>query len=280
MTQHKHDSPDAIARYREVMAWFLKSTLSLMAQLVGRETSFTEDINETRAEIERDPDLACRTHALFMIRKARLHVVAVLAANQDNNLHSLAVQMRPALECAGQVVSVFRNVFVASDPVAVDQYLTSDYIQTMQRLSRGQWNLNHFLERSANAHPMVQSPKPRRLLHTDKVQALEGGPACYAYLSRFHHPSLDMLRGPSAFGGVSSNDSPLDRLAFAINLDYLAHQMLVMLVHATLPGQLEPATDPLLNAALSGLKKKQAATRQYAVPPAAILPNDELSAQE
>ena len=35
--------------------------------------------------------------------KARLHVIACLRANNINNLHSLAVQMRPMLECAGQI---------------------------------------------------------------------------------------------------------------------------------------------------------------------------------
>ena len=164
--------------------------------------------------------------------------------------------------------------------MAVDHYLTSDYLQTMQRLSKGQRDLSDFLEPIEKAHPMGHLPKPRRLLHTDKVKALEEGPACYAYLSRFHHPSVDMLRGPSAFGGVSSINSPLDQLAFAINLDYLAHQMLVMLAHAALPQQEELDTEPLLNAVLSGLEKKRDATRLYGVTLDSVLPNDELSVQE
>ena len=34
-----------------------------------------------------------------LLRKARLHAIAVLRANETGNVHSLAVQMRPVLEC-------------------------------------------------------------------------------------------------------------------------------------------------------------------------------------
>ena len=80
------------------MARFLESTLPFMAHFAGRQTDFTEDANETRAELERNPSHAFQLHALVLIRKARLHVIAALAANQNSNLHSLAVQMRPALD--------------------------------------------------------------------------------------------------------------------------------------------------------------------------------------
>ena len=166
------------------------------------------------------------------------------------------------LECAGQVVAVFRNLCITSDPGAVDQYLTSDYLQTMQRLSKGQRDLSHFLEPIEKAHPLGHLPKPKRLIHTDKVEALEHGPACYAYLSRFYHPSRDVLRGPSVLGGVSSINSLLDQLAFAVNLNYLLHQMLVMLAHAALPQQKELNTEAFLNAILTGLEKKRGATRR------------------
>ena len=50
-----------------------------------------------------------------LLRKARIHTVAALRANETSNLHSLAVQMRPVLECAGQVVFRFRTLFIAPD---------------------------------------------------------------------------------------------------------------------------------------------------------------------
>jgi len=280
MTQMGHDSPDAIAKYRTIMARFLDSTLPLMTHIGGHETSCTEPVvDDTRSELQQARH-AFRLIASLLIRKARLHVIAVQVANRNCNLHSLAVQMRPSLECAGQVVSVFHNLFIASDPGAVDQYMSSDYRQTMQRLHKGQWEIGPFLAQIERAHPLGQPPKPKRLLHTDKVEALEGGRNCYAYLSRFHHPSLDTLRGPSALGGVASHDTPLDQLAFAVNLDYLAEQMLVMLAYAALPQYTDLDTQSFLKSVLTTLDRKRAMSRRHGVTLDSVLPNDRSPRQQ
>ena len=50
---------------------------------------------------------------VLFLRKAKIHMVAVLRANENSNVHSLAVQMRPLLECTGQVVLIFHNLISA-----------------------------------------------------------------------------------------------------------------------------------------------------------------------
>ncbi|MCY4660925.1 MAG: hypothetical protein OXF93_14085 [Acidobacteria bacterium] len=197
MTQRQQDFADALTTYRAAMAGFLKSSLALMAHTAGPQTAHTGLDAATRAELERDPFHVFRLHAALLVRKARLHVIAVLHANRNSNLHSLAVQMRPALECAGQVVLKFHRLFIASDPDSVGGYLNADYLQTMQRHTKGQLGRDYLLESIAKVDPLGVHRRPQRLSESAKVQSLEGGPSWYDYLSRFHHPTLDTLRGPS-----------------------------------------------------------------------------------
>ena len=275
MTQQQQTSADAVRKYRAAMAGFLKSTLPFMGHIAGPQTDHPGLDADIKAEIEHDPFNVFRPHAVLLVRKARLHVIAVLAANRDSNLHSLAVQMRPALECAGQVVAVFRNLFIAPDPNAVGQYLNADYYQTMQRHTKGQLRHDYLLDSIAKADPLGSSRRPKGLDEVDKVQSLEDGLAWYGYLSRFHHPKLDTLRGPSFLGGVRSNNTPQDQLACAALLDYLAHQMLVMVAHAGLSPSTDPSTDPFLAEVFARLAEKRAATRLHRAELASIFPTTE-----
>ena len=280
MTQRQQNSADAVTTYRAAMAGFLTSSLVFMGHTAGPQTGHPELDADTRAEIERDPFHVFRLDAVLLVRKARLHVIAVLAANRNSNLHSLAVQMRPALECAGQVVSIFHSLFIASDPDSARKYLNADYLQIMQRLTKGQLGRDHLLESIAKVDPLGFHRKPRRLYESDKVQSLEGGPAWYDYLSRFHHPKLNTLRGPSFLGGVSSNNTRQDQLAFASLLDYLAHQMLVMVAHAALSPTTDLDTDPFLAEVFARLAEKLAETRRHRAALASIFPTTEAPPQD
>ena len=214
------------------------------------------------------------------MRKARLHVIAVLVANHNSNLHSLAVQMRPALECAGQVVSLFHSLFIAPDSDSVGKYLNADFLQTMQRHTKGQVGRDSLLESIGKVDPLGTHRKPKRLYDSGKVQSLEGGPAWYDYLSRFHHPTRDILCGPSFLGGVRSNNTRQDHLAFAAPLDYLAHQMLVMVAHSALSPTTDLDTDPFLAEVFARLAEKRAETRRHRAALAAISPTTEAAPQD
>ena len=110
---------------------FLNKALALMNDAIGPEVGHEGASLGAAADTEHDPFVAIQLSARLLMKKARLHVVAVLNANRTSNLHSMAVQMRPALECAGQVVLVFHNIFTAVRPApeAIAQYLNSDYYQ-------------------------------------------------------------------------------------------------------------------------------------------------------
>ena len=280
MTRRQENSADAVAKYRTAMAGFLKTSLALMAHTAGSQTSHPGLDTDTRAELERDPFHVFQLHTVLLVRKARLHAIAVLAANRNSNLHSLAVQMRPALECAGQVVTIFHSLFIASDPDMIGRYVNADYLHTMQRHTKGQLGRDYLLESIAKADPLGFHRKPKHLYESDKVQNLEGGRAWYAYLSRFHHPNLDTLHGPLFLGGVRSNNTQQDQLAFASLLDYLAHQMLVMVAHAALSPTTDLDTDPFLAKVFARLGEKRAATRQHRATLTSIFPTADPSPQD
>ena len=159
MTQRQQNSADAVTTYRAAMAGFLKSSIALMVHSAGSQTGHPGRA-AIRAELKCDPFHVFRLGAVLLVRKARLHVIAVLAANRNSNLHSLAVQMRPALECAGQVVSTFHSLFIASDPDSVGKYLNADYPQTMQRHTKGKLGRDSLLESIAKVDPLRFHRKP------------------------------------------------------------------------------------------------------------------------
>ena len=267
---------EVCAEYRRVMADFLARSLALMNDAIGLDLGYEGGDKVTTAEWERDPFLVLRLHARLLMKKARLHVVAVLAANRSSNHHSLAVQMRPALECAGQVVLVFHNLFTAlrPDPDSVARYINSDYYQTMQCLTKGKLGHDQLLKQIAVVDPMAPHRKGKKSFsESDTVKSLEGGPEWYANLSEyFQHSELEALRGRSFSGGVTSNSTVYDELAFAVFLEYIAHQMLVMIAHGVLSPATNLETDPFLGKVFAVLAERRAATDRYRKALAPIAP--------
>ncbi len=262
-------------KYRSDMAEFLVKSLALMNDAIGPEVGYEEGHPSSAADLERDPFVAIQLQARLLMKKARLHVAAVLTANHNSNLHSLSVQMRPALECAGQVVMVFHNLFISRrpDPDSIAQYLNADYYQTMQRLTRGQLGHDYLLKAIASADPLDPPRKAKRFNESDTVKSLEGGPDWYSFLSNhFHHRNVDALRGPSYLGGVTSNNTAVDQLAFAEFLGYLTHQILVMISHAALSPTTNLETDPFLAKVFALIADRRSTTEAHRNALAAVSP--------
>ena len=265
------------------MAAFLNKSLALMNDTIGPEVGY-EGVNPgTAADMERDPFLGIQLPARLLMKKARLHVIAVLTANRNSNLHSLAVQMRPALECAGQVVLVFQNLFTAMrpDPDAIAGYLRADYYQTMQRLTRGQLGHDYLLKAIASVGTIPSRRKAKRFNESDTVKSLEGGANWYSYLSdHFQHRNVDALHGTSYSGGVMSNNTVVDQLAFAEFLGYLAHQILVMISHAALSPTTNLETDPFLARVFALMADRRAATDRFRNAMASVSPPPDQTAPD
>ena len=98
------------------MASLLTKTIAATRNLERRLESSDGSVEPLdELDLDADPAVSVRILCRLLLRKARIHASAVLRANESNNLHSLAVQMRPVLECAGQVVFFFHHLVIAPD---------------------------------------------------------------------------------------------------------------------------------------------------------------------
>ncbi len=249
---NKPSRPD-IARYRTDMAKLLTEAVATTRKL-ERRLDVTGGWREATAEIDlnADPASAIRITGALLLRKARIHTDAVLRANETSNLHSLAVQMRPALECAGQVVFIFHNTMIAPDVQmsreraieVLGTRLNADHFQTLRRITKGQVSPEELREVEAEAQEAaaasVGAPKPkrrkeRRFNQADKVATLAGGSDWYRYLSEnFSHGRVADWKGVSWRGGVMSIDRVEDEFVFLSLMSYLAAQVAFMNAAAAL----------------------------------------------
>ncbi len=244
------------------MAELLTEAVEMTRKLERRlDVTSVWDEATMRIDDDADPVAALRVQGGLLLRKARIHTVAVLRANETNNLHSLAVQMRPVLECAGQVVFIFKNSIIAPGflmsrekaAVTLGRRINADSYQTLVRRTKGQINPKELRESAfraqADAAAAAGAAKPRRqkswsLNQADKVASLVNGREWYKYLSdHFTHGKLADWKGLSLRGGVMSIDRVADEFAFLRLMSYLVEQVACMNAAAVLCPVAEDAGD-------------------------------------
>ena len=171
----------------------------------------------------------------LLLRKAQMHMTAVIHANRSTNLHSMAVHARVILECAAQVQF---KAQAASDgsPSALMRVLNAgeyDFQDTLLRMSHGNVDGDELREMLIDARERAgdnSTRRPRRVTISDRVSHLVGGGDWYGYLSeRFCGDRAEWLSGSSMSGGVVSTNTEQDRLAIAGLLDYLTLQVAYLL---------------------------------------------------
>ena len=257
-----------VNKYRESMASCLQASLVGINDYLSPVDSDSIFVPINQAEFDDDPAIVFRKMSYVLIAKARLHVFAALNANRSNNIHSLAVQTRPALECSGQVVSLLKDLY-GKCPGAEDRisrYVNADYYQTIIRLSRGQINHNEILKQINAAGPTRPEPvrKIKSFKELEKVRDLEFGDNWYRHLSEnFFHSDLVALKNHSYFGGVSSCNTMYDEYGFAALLDYLVHQTMVMVMYATVLPDDDLNEDKKFDKAVELLKKKKKVSETF-----------------
>lgn len=232
----------------------LLTEAAAMTRKLERRLDVTDGQPEELAQIDlhADPIIVQRVTSAMLLRKARIHTIAVIRANEISNLHSLAVQMRPILECAGQVVFLYHNLVIAPELEMtpgraiemVGNRINSDHYQTLLRITRGKISREQLrrVENEAQEAAAIaagaakpKKNKRRRYTYTDKVEALEGGRNWYNYLSEyFVHGNVKDWKGLSVRGGVVTMDMVEDEFAFAGFMDYLTSQVALMNAYAAL----------------------------------------------
>ena len=240
---------DDARRYRAEIAGLLAQSVEStrdIERMLGIDGGWQESSGETglASSLACGPGIACAV----LLRKARLHAVAVLRANEASNLHSLAVQMRPALECAGQVVFIMEKHVIGEGDKALNsmiEYIDANLYFHLAKTTKGAIGKKMFREMALSAQakaaelagaPKIKTAKPKkkRARPSDKVAMLEDGKIWHDELSeRFQHGRSD-LKGPSRQGGVVSMDTVEDEMGFADFMNYLVRQMDVMNASAAL----------------------------------------------
>ncbi len=229
------------------MSELLREAIVMTSKLEQRleiPDNWFEDITTTN--IERYSTLGIRIIAALLLRKARIHTAAAIRANKTNNLHSLAVQMRPVLECAGQVVFLFYHLVIAPDLLmstesalsAFDSRLNIDFHQTFLKATRGRISAEELRkmatqvgEEAAKAFGMP-NPKGQRswkLRQADKMTTLVNGREWYNHLSEnFCHARILDRRGLLWDGEIGLNEKCQDQFTFLIFMNYLLEQVAYM----------------------------------------------------
>ena len=231
-------SSSEVGRYRAGTARVLAGSIAQSGEIERRLNAAVDgDVASKRADLERDPNGALRMMCALLLRKARLHMVAVVRANATCNVHSLAVQARPVLECAGQVVLLFHNTVIAPEKGegVVGGYLNADFYGTIIRLTKGEVGHQELLGMISSASGEPEGGRSgARLRQSDKVDMLNGGKDWYDYLSEYFCHGNGNLRGDSWQGGVVSTNTRRDEFACAGIMDYLVNQVAVMNAYAML----------------------------------------------
>ena len=242
-----------VARCRAGMAELLSQAVATTRKL-ERRLELTGGWPEARGGIDfgADPAATGRIIGGMLLHKARIHILAVLRANETSNLHSLAVQMRPVLECAGQVVFFFYTTIIAPDLLmpperameAFGHRLNADFHQTFRRTTRGRISPGDLREMATEAQAAAAAsfgaarPKKQKswsLRQANKMTTLPRGREWYNHLSEhFSHATAADWRGVSSLGGVISMDMVHDQFAFLGFMDYLADQVARMNAAAAL----------------------------------------------
>ena len=133
-------SSTEIGRYRSIMSKLVSGLATLIEQMEGMQ-QVPDGQGGPGRQVAVDggrPD-GLQIYCVLLLRRARLHAVAVLRANEACNAHSLGVQMRPALECAGQLALISHNLILEPQHghTRVQSYMDADYYRTIVRATKG-----------------------------------------------------------------------------------------------------------------------------------------------
>lgn len=221
-----------VTRYRTGIAALLARQVEDANTIEHKLDVVAGDDASERSAIEDIPFGPFRLHCALLLHKAVIHTKGVLSANDANNLHSLAVQMRPVLKCAGQIKRVIHNLLIEPKHIRdVQEFIERDYLGTFVRAGAIQGIYDQLLNDISRAREgFGDAPlrKLRSIRQEEKVVVLEGGRGWYKHLTENFCHGDGNWKEQSWLGGVVSTNTPQDEFTFAGHMDYLVEQSAVM----------------------------------------------------
>ena len=243
---------DTIVHCRQEMTKLLLKTMDMTYKLEQR-LDIPDDWEAQMAKRNCDVSaiLSLQVSCALLLHKALIHSAAVFRASETNNISTLAVQMEPILECAGQVVFYFQTLIVpeleGGSKSAIERVgtrINREHYQIMRKLSKGKIDRDELMreeyEIQEEAAMSVGASKPkrdnkRRFTQADKLAMLRGGRSGYDFLKKFFsHTTETHWYGPSILGGMKSTNTVGDMLAFLELIGFLVNQITHMNMAAAL----------------------------------------------
>ena len=275
------DSSDSIPRYHSGMTQLLAGLLHI-ADEMERWLDVPIDGESARASLRENPRTGLYLSVRQLLCKARLHGIAVVRANEACNMHSLAVQMRPVLECAGQLATILKNL--TDEPqrgfASFLRKSRADYYQTLIRTSQGQLSHEELLDGISSMNERMEvfadqvkeggglevrkaaARKPKRFRQLDKVAPLPEGDAWYRYLSNHYcHADIGSFEEPSQ-PDTRSTEADQWKLACAQMADYVANRIAEMISCTALCAAHKDADESRAQAAMKQLEAVRAKTAE------------------
>ena len=251
-----------VTRYRAGIATLLGMQVRDTGQIERKLGVVVGDDVSERAVIKDLPFGPFRLQCALLLHKANVHMAAVLSANDGDNLHSLAVQMRPVLECAGQVKHVVHNLFVEPEHARdVMEFSDRDYLGTFARTLKSEKGYEQLLTQISDLRKEFgEGPlkKARKLDEIDKVALLDGGDNWYRHLSTYFCHGKGDWKGYPWQGSVVSTNTVQHEFALAGFMDYLVEQVAVMNSYAALQIPSSKSLDERIEIVLKQLQRVRA----------------------
>ena len=259
--------PDA---YRETMARFTREAAEMISRILS-EADFESDFphifghpDEIGAQVN------IQNHCGLFLKKALLHSAGALAADQSSNPHSLAVQLRVVLECAGPVLSwadlaVNKNSRDFKRILNITEYDVTKTLKGLSGVTFDDDGRQRSILRARQQIGVQRQGRPKRVTIADKLEVLAGGANWYNFLSeRFCKVDPDALNESSVLGGVIQPPRDVEAFAFGFSLAYLADLLAQMvagygLIVITVNEDSRPFDD-----AIELLERKREAERSFA----------------
>ncbi len=259
-------NPDA---YRKTMARFTLDAVQMISSILAEA-----DFKSSFPQVFGHPDdvgaeVTIRNHCGPLLQKALLHTKAALAANQVNNLHSVAVQSRVVLECGAHVLSMAHGAAKGTSQELNRLINTTEYemVNTLRSLSRGTFDADDLQAKILRGRQKIGvhgKGRPRRVTIRDKLNYLPDGAEWYDFLSEnFCKCDPKTLAHTSLLGGVIQPPKDAESFAFGFFLDYLAGLLLQMLVGYSFLVIGADGDSQLFDDALALLERKRKAARSF-----------------
>ena len=221
--------------YRKIAVGFLEESLRMIQHALA-EVDFEDSFPDIFGEPHGDSVTITRNRCGLFLRKAEMHLPAVLRAHEDNNIHSLGVHARVIQECVANVQmagSVVREGTQKRRDWLINA-LEYDHRRTLLSLEHRNFSADEIRDRTTDLRKRTgrRDDRPPTVVRiTDKVATMEKGRDWYEHLSEsFAHTPENALTALSFNGGVASRDPEVDDISFAALLDTLTCQIVSMLL--------------------------------------------------